>query len=342
MTIQILRKLLLIVIFPGSVINCFGQIRILHYTETSGFDHQTRTASFNLFNSLAGSFGYQIVDDSLGNSFDSLFNLQSYNIVIFSNTSGDAILDSNQRSNFEDYIAGGGNVLAIHSATDTYRHSMSNGTNTGTWDFFPELIGASVQQNPNHVNGTPVFSMQSATNHPLLYNIPSPWTKAEEYYYWENGYYDSTNNVLLTVEATGTNSYDSSRATTWYRTLAAGNRIFYTSLGHEPTSFDLDTEFQQLMKNALQWCAGLNPGIFENSNDKIKIWPNPFAGKIHIEGCMNSILKIYAIDGRLILQERVDSKYYFKEISGLPGGLYIFSFVKDGERINKMVNHFIE
>ncbi len=337
-----LYTILLSISFIGNIFTSFGQIKILHYTETSGFDHQTRSSSFNFFNSIAGSMGYSIDDDSTGNKFGSLTDLLSYDVVIFSNTSGDAILDSAERGNFETYISNGGNVLAIHSATDTYRHSTSNGANTGTWDFFPELIGASVQQNPNHVNGTPVFSMQSTITHPLLYNIPSPWTKAEEYYYWENGYYDSTNIVLLTVETTGINSYDSSRATTWYKTPIMGNRVFYTSLGHKSSDFVQDTVFQLLLKNALQWCVGSNPGIFENVADNIKIWPNPFTGKVHIDGCLESNLKVYSIEGRLIFSEMIDSDNYLKEISGLQGGYYIFSILKDGFRINKIVNYIIE
>ncbi|MBK9540120.1 MAG: hypothetical protein IPO12_15460 [Flavobacteriales bacterium] len=35
----------------------------------------------------------------------------------------------------------------------------------GTWDFYAELIGASVQENPNHVSGTPLYAMHHIGTH---------------------------------------------------------------------------------------------------------------------------------------------------------------------------------
>ena len=119
--------------------------QILHYTETSGFDHQTRAQSLAMFQDIAAQHGLTVVDDQDGSSFDDLAVLQQFAVVVFSNTSGDAILDPQQRANFEAYINGGGSYLGIHAASDTYRHSTANGGNTGTWDFYAELVGASVQ-----------------------------------------------------------------------------------------------------------------------------------------------------------------------------------------------------
>jgi hypothetical protein len=149
----------------------FPQCRILHYTETSGFDHQTRAASFAMFQQMGTQLGFTVDDDSTGQSFS---NLAPYNIVIFSNTSGDNLLDAAQRANFELFINNGGSYIGIHAASDTYRHSTANGTNTGGWDWYAEMLGASVQQNPNHVNGTPVYRIDALISHSLLAGIPNP------------------------------------------------------------------------------------------------------------------------------------------------------------------------
>lgn len=164
--------------------------------------------------------------------------MAQFDAIIFSNTSGNAILNADQRANFVQWVADGGHVLGIHAASDTYRHSTANGNNTGTWDFYPELIGASVQENPNHVNGTPTYTLQRVGAHPSTYNVPDQWVKAEEYYYWENGYFAELNTATLIVEETvgpngQVNSYDAPRPMSWYRTTGY-SRIFYTALGTPP------------------------------------------------------------------------------------------------------------
>ena len=45
----------------------------------------------------------------------------------------------------------GGGYLGIHAASDTYRHSTANGSSTGTWDWYAEMAGASVQEGPNRL-----------------------------------------------------------------------------------------------------------------------------------------------------------------------------------------------
>src|SRR6266436_4277008 len=111
----------------AAVVSClqsFGQpTKILHYTETSGFDHQTRAVSFAMFQQMGVQHGFTVDDDSTGQSFNSLTNLQQYDVVVFSNTSGDSILDAVQKQNFEQYMNGNGAFIGIHAASDTYRHS---------------------------------------------------------------------------------------------------------------------------------------------------------------------------------------------------------------------------
>jgi len=313
-----------------------AQEKILHYTETSGFDHQTRQASYNMFSQLASLMGYSVTDDSTGNSFNSLDTLQSFDVIVFSNTTGDAILDPMQRANFEQFIGGGGNVIGIHSATDTYRHSSANGTNTGTWDFFPELLGASVRQNPSHVNGTPVFTMTAMQIHQLVTNIPSPWLKAEEYYYWEDGYFDTTNNILLRVEQTGQASYDSSRATTWYRATGI-NRIFYTSLGHLPSDFISDTLFQKLISNALLWTTSGSLQVDDLSKTDINIFPNPVVDYFSISGINNGILDVFSIVGEKLFSVELNSEQMQSNIGHLDAGCYIFNFNSGKNQFSKII-----
>lgn len=232
--------------------------RVLHFTATSGYDHGTRDVSFALFTGIATELGIDVVNDPIGTVLSDASALGEFDAIIFSNTSGNDILDATQRANFEQWVNAGGHVMGIHAASDTYRHSTANGNNTGTWDFFAELIGASVQENPNHVIGTPPYEMTHIGQHASTDNLPDPWLKNEEYYYWEYGYYDPDNTVVLEVEATvgpngQVNSYDVARPMSWYRELENGSRVFYTALGHAASNYTDDALFHQHVKDALAW-----------------------------------------------------------------------------------------
>lgn len=245
----------------GVLFNASAQsFKALHYTETSGYDHQTRQNSLQMFQSLGAANNFTVDNDNDGSAFNSLANLQQYAVVIFSNTSGDEILDATQKANFEAYMNQGGSFLGIHAASDTYRHSTANGSDTGGWDWYAEMLGASVQQNPNHVSGTPQYEMHLVGTHASTVNLPDPWQKNEEYYYWENGYYNGDNVPVLEVEQTigpngQANSYDAVRPMSWYKVLPPGGRSFYTALGHAASNYTNDQHFINHVRDALLWCA---------------------------------------------------------------------------------------
>lgn len=234
---------------------CSGQHKVLHYTETTGYDHGTRTKSLQMFQSWENQLGYTVTHDNTGSEFSSLSNLLQYDVVVFSNTSGNSGLDATQRANFEAYIDSGGSYLGIHAASDTYRHSSANGSKTGTWDWYAETVaGASVQNSPNHTaNNYPGMMTQSTPGHPITTNIPASWSKNEEYYYWENGYLAPGFTELLEVGTTGLASYDVPRMMAHCRNLPGGGRAFYTALGHSGNNYSSDQTFRTLIHDALVW-----------------------------------------------------------------------------------------
>ena len=252
--------------------SAFAQTTVLHYSETTGFDHGTRNQSLSLFESLGATNQFDVVSDNSGSEFSSLANLEQYSVVIFSNTSGNNLLNASQRANFEAYIAGGGSYIGIHAASDTYRHSTANGGSTGTWDWYAENVsGASVQQSPNHTSSNHNNDMtHSQPGHPLLDGIPNPWNKTEEYYYWENGFLAPGFTELLRVGVTGGASFDEARMMAQFRELPGGGRAFYTALGHSRSNFSSDVNFQRLLENAVSWTidAGMtSTGDFDNDGD---------------------------------------------------------------------------
>jgi len=313
----------------------FGQ-SILHYTETSGYDHGTRDVSLAMFQAIAAEHGLTMVSDNDGATFSSLATLQQFDAVIFSNTSGAALLDADQRANFEAYIAGGGGLMGIHAATDTYRHSTANGNNTGVWDFFAELIGASVQENPNHVNGTPLYDLSRIGTHASIANLPDPWSKNEEYYYWEGGYYRDDNIPVLEVEETigpngEVNSYDTPRPMSWYRELPEGGRVFYTALGHAVNNYTDDVLFRQHIENALIWLLDQGNGITAAPlAHRPILWPMPAFDVVRLESgnAPSTHCEIRDHKGRMVMRTALRSNAV--NVSELPEGSYVLTLPELG------------
>lgn len=329
--LNFVRTLFLVICFGVSV-SAQDTIKVLHYTETTGYDHNTRQDSRSFFeracDSLTISTPYFWSLDHSDNStvFDDLSSLQEYSVVIWSNTSGANGLTATQRANYEQYVNNGGNYLGIHAAGDTYRHSTSNGSNTGVWDFYAEyLSGCSVQENPNHTSANHNNSMSHIVSHPILNGLPSPWNKTEEYYYWENGYLDPTFTELLQVASTGSNSYDAARMMAHYKVHTWGSRSFYTALGHDVSNFTVDTNFEQLLKNALYWCATPTfPTEVSSINVRtISVFPNPFTDAITIDAGVSTPyqLEVYDLLSRKVYSEKVEKSKTIR-LSHLKKGVY--------------------
>ncbi len=317
--------------------------QVLHFTRTSGWDHQTRTVSFAMFQSIATELGVAVSDDATGDAFSDPATLAQYAVIVFSNTSGNAILSEQQRTNFEGWVANGGHVMGIHAASDTYRHSTANGNNTGTWDFYPEVLGASVQENPNHVNGTPTYTMQVQGAHPSIYNVPSQWEKAEEYYYWEGGYYAEFNTEVLVVEETVgpnglVNSYDAPRPMSWYRYLPLSNtKVFYTALGHAPDNFTTDTVFRAHIKDALGWLLEGTTSIATiDGAVGMHLYPNPATDVLNIHtdaSITGEPLQILDATGRVLINTTLTGERTALPVHGLAAGKYL---VRTGERVGNL------
>lgn len=323
-----------------------AQTRVLHFTRTSGYDHGTRSVSYAMFQSIGAELGVVVDDDASGDPFSDPGTLEQYAVIVFSNTSGNAILNAQQRINFEAWVANGGRVLGIHAASDTYRHSTANGNNTGTWDFYAELIGASVQENPNHVNGTPQYSMSQIGAHASTADLPDPWLKNEEYYYWEGGYYGTDNTEVLRVEGTvgpngQENSYDAARPMSWYRTPAVGSRVFYTALGHAQENYTSDALFRVHMRDALEWLLELSTGLEANTDARPALFPNPANEWLHIRlpsGHQGHTVTLRDAMGRTVLQQQINSSLWSMDTHHLANGSYTIT-IRDHLPIQAVILH---
>lgn len=221
---------------------------VLHFTETTGWDHKTRIVSQKMFSELSFQLRFDVLHSNDSEIFDDVDVIKEVDLIVFSNTTGDDLLTKEQRGNFEKCILNGAHFIGIHSASDTHRNN---------WKFYNDLVGAVLQIEPWHTESNFIGTMNHITDHPILDDIPNPWIKEGEYYYWDlNGGYIDTNsiNTLLDVERTGPELYDRERPIAWYQDLPNGTKSFYTSLGHASWNYEDDkNEFRKLISNGILW-----------------------------------------------------------------------------------------
>ena len=334
----------LLLVLASMTMHAQDTLKILHYTETTGYDHGTKMVSKQLFQRICDSLSlnnntvWLLYHSDTSEVFDDPTFLQSFHVVIWSNTSGAGGLTITQQQNFEQYFLNGGNYLGIHAASDTYRHSSANGNNTGAWDFYAEnLSGCSVQENPNHTSANFPGTILHTANHPTLNGLPNPWNKNEEYYYWENGFVESSFTNLLAVESTGMQSYDSSRMVARYKVHAWGSKSFYTSLGHDANDYVQDQTFELLLKNTLQWMQPpllSNPEASTHPLAAITISPNPVNNTLTLHQLPEQGVEIQLYDatGKTVVTHFNKQNIY---LEGLPAGLYFLSISYQ----NNVVSH---
>ncbi|GMN07711.1 hypothetical protein MTsPCn5_31000 [Croceitalea sp. MTPC5] len=230
-------------------------IRVLLFTKTAGFDHNTRNEVEAMVTQIASDLGFEVTIDDSGDEFASTQNLNQFSVIFFANTSGNT-LTASQRNNVEDYAAQGGHFISNHAASDGYGHSTAStvsGNGKGEWDWYAENVtGCSVRNGPNHTaqNFSATVTVQSQ-NSKLTNGIVFPWNDNEEWYYWEGGYLNASFTEFLQVSDTGTNTYDDPRMTAHYWERPDGGKSFYTSMGHARNKYS-DSDFVQLMQNAFE------------------------------------------------------------------------------------------
>lgn len=225
---------------------------VLVFTKTSGFNHNTKEESVAMVEEIASELDFEVTVSDTASIFDDQAAVNDFDIIFFTNTSGNT-LNASQRTAVEAYAAQGGHFISNHAASDSYGHSTAstvNGGGKGEWDWYAENVtGCSVRNNPNHTanNFLATVTIENE-NAALTDEISFPLEDREEWYYWEGGYIDNSFTELLRVSDTGSNSFDDARMTAHYWERPSGGISFYTSMGHAKDKYS-DTEFVQLIQN---------------------------------------------------------------------------------------------
>jgi cytochrome c len=220
-----------------------GQPSLLAFSRTAAFRHQSIPAGLSGLTGLAeqGGFGLTATEDPT--QFDDAF-LAGFAAVVFLSTSGD-VLDATQQAAFERYIAAGHGYVGVHAASDCEYD----------WPWYGGLVGAYFT---GHSDVVPATVELEPVTHGSLIGLPSPWSRADEWYGFRANPREHVT-VLLTVDEStfdpGTGAMGADHPVAWYHAYQGG-RAFYTALGHTAESYS-EPAFLAHLAGGLEWALGI-------------------------------------------------------------------------------------
>ena len=201
------------------------RLNLLVFSKTAAFRHESIEAGKKALAKLATEHGAGIDFTEDAAKFTEV-NLKKYNTVVFLNTTGD-VLDNTQQSTFERFIQAGGGYVGIHSATDCEYE----------WPWYGQLAGAYFLDHPmtpsNVQKGKFIVTQKDnwATK-----GMPDEFERTDEFYSFRN--ISPKINVVLKIDES---SYIGGKnpdfhPMSWYQEFDGG-RSFYTAMGHTNETF---------------------------------------------------------------------------------------------------------
>jgi len=215
---------------------------VLVFSKTAGFRHDSIPDGIAAIQALGeqNDFHVEATEDATAFTPD---NLSRFAAVVFLSTTGD-VLNAEQQTAFENYIAAGGGYTGIHAAADTEYD----------WPFYSQLVGAYFKSHP---------AIQQATvnvvarDHPSTAPLPYQWTRTDEWYNFRTNPRANVK-VLATLDES---SYDpgpdamGDHPISWCHTQEQG-RSWYTALGHTKESY-AEPNFLAHIAGGIRYAAGL-------------------------------------------------------------------------------------
>jgi PKD repeat protein/glucose/arabinose dehydrogenase/type 1 glutamine amidotransferase len=210
-------------------------------TTTAGVGAITAIGAANDFDVVATGDATQI----------STANLAGYRAVVFLNTAGDH-LDDTQEAALEDYVRGGGGFVGIGSTAQGEPDS----------EFFTTLIGA----RPSGQSSTATAEQAVVAGdrvHPATRDLPLVWNRSDVWYQWSPRPTGTVHTVIRWRPPTagtgdGISDHSPDQPISWCKDVGGG-RSFYMGMGRTADAYGEDRLRTHLL-GAIQWSAGLIRG----------------------------------------------------------------------------------
>ncbi|GAB5536640.1 MAG: ThuA domain-containing protein [Rubricoccaceae bacterium] len=235
---------------PLLILTCIGLLpiaaaqeggQVLVFSKTAGFRHASIQSGITAVQALGTEHGFTVTATESSSAFTAT-GLAAYDAVVFLNTTGD-ILDESQQAAFEDYIEQGGGFVGIHAAADTEYD----------WPWYGGLVGAYFASHPP---GTPSGTVTVVDRvHPATTHLPKRWDRTDEWYNYRTSPRGSVHVLATLDEQTFTGgTMGGDHPIAWCHAYEGG-RSFYTGGGHTSASFSESLYLDHLW-GGLAWAAG--------------------------------------------------------------------------------------
>src|SRR4051794_26435056 len=244
--------------------NTSARYRVLVFSKTAAFRHDSIPQGITAIQLLGQQKNFQVDATEDGGWFrDDI--LSHYKAVIWLETTGDVLTDTQQAA-FQRYIEAGGGYVGIHSAADTEY----------TWPWYGKLVGAYFKDHPN---GTPTGTvLREDSTDPSTATLPAVWNRTDEWYNFQTylnpvdggganavAYNPRNNTDLHILLKTDTTSYTGAvpagtdHPISWCHKYDGG-RSWYTGLGHTQASYT-EASFLDHIYGGIQDAAGAVPSV---------------------------------------------------------------------------------
>jgi type 1 glutamine amidotransferase len=219
------------------------KFRVLVFTKTTGFRHDSIPDGIALIRSLGAANGFRVDASEDATLFNSQ-NLKNYRAVIFLNTTGE-VLGPAQKAAFRTWVRQGGGWVGVHSAADT-EHA---------WPFYGQLLARGAWFVSHPAIQTARLEREDA-DHPSTRHYPASFSFTDEWYNFQANPRPAVD-VLLSLDET---SYDPGAGAmgdhpiAWCHGTGLG-RAWYTALGHRSETY-ADPAFARHLLGGILWAAG--------------------------------------------------------------------------------------
>lgn len=208
-----------------------GQFRVLVFSKTAGFRHQSIPEGVAAVKKLGQEQGFGVYVTEDANQFSDE-NLAKYDVVVLLSTTG-TIFNDDQKAAFQKFVQSGKGVVGIHSATDTEYE----------WPWYNKMIGAYFLAHPRQQ--TLRLQVKDKT-HPSTWHLPENWLWYDELYEFRE-----VNPAIKVLINADESTYQPAKPMgenhpmAWYHEFDGG-RVFYTALGHVESAWKNEVFLQHL------------------------------------------------------------------------------------------------
>jgi type 1 glutamine amidotransferase len=218
-----------------------ARFRVLAFSRTAGFRHDSIPAAVAALSDLGAADGYDVEATEDPGAF-STDNLARFQVVVFLLTTGD-VLDDGQQAVFEAWVNGGGGWMGVHSAADTEYD----------WPYYGALVGAYFKSHPAV---QPASVRIEVGDTPATAGLPSPWVRTDEWYDFRTNPRPNVTVLADVDESTYTGgTMGADHPIAWTHATPGGGRAFYTAMGHTIDSY-ADPSFRAHLSGGIRWVAG--------------------------------------------------------------------------------------